>query len=237
MPGERYSHLFLPGPSDVRDDYSSPRRGGEEPRLRVQDRPTHARDVIQRLRTAWANATNRQAVAHADRHGVYLEFCSEPGFDLYLKSLEARRSGIRLLNVKTEGDGENEITRATVYIPQSKSAFFIQKAIAYANENNPPKKDGTTTPKNASLINSIGDVRAVILESSFWQDAVARIPGAAPDWVEAWLSSEDLAVFERFSTLCASQGIPLGQGRLTFPERTVVLIRASRAHLNALTGF
>src|SRR5215470_13329160 len=121
MPGETYAHLFLPGPSESRDDYSNPRRGGEGPRLRAQDRPVHAAHVRQKLEEAWTTATDRQAVAHADRQGVYLEFASEPGFDLYLKSLEARRSGIRLLNVKTEGTGENEITRATVYIPQSKS--------------------------------------------------------------------------------------------------------------------
>jgi hypothetical protein len=234
MPGEQYSHLFLPGPSDTREDYSNPRRGGEGPRLRLQDRPTHAQDVTQKLQAAWNDAMNRRAVAHADRQGVYLEFASEPGFDLYLKSLEARRSGIRLLNVKIDGPAGSEITRATIYVPQSKSSFFIQKALAYANQDNPPKADGTTTPKNADLINSIGDVRAAILESSFWQDTIARIPTATPDWVEVWLSSEDLAVFERFQALCMARGIQLGQGRLTFPERTVVLVLANRAHLNDL---
>jgi hypothetical protein len=190
--------------------------------------------VNQKLQEAWTDAKNRQAVAHADRQGAYLEFVSEPGFDLYLKSLEARRSGIRLLNVKTEGIGANEVTRATVYIPQSKSAFFIRKVAAYANEDNRPRADGTTTPRNANLINSIGDVRAAILESSFWQDAPARIPRENKDWVEAWLNSEDLAVFEAFRSLCAKLQIQLGQGKLSFPERTVVLILANRADLNAL---
>src|SRR4029077_8850841 len=123
---------------DVREDYSSPRRGGDGPRLRVQDRPSHARDVIQKLQDAWRTATDRQAVAHADRQGVYLEFSSEPGFDLYLKSLEARRSGIRLLNVKTQGAEGNEITRATVFVPHCRSGYFLRKTTAYANEDNPP---------------------------------------------------------------------------------------------------
>jgi hypothetical protein len=234
MAGERFSHLFLPGPSDTRQDYSSPRRGGETPRLRAQDRPVHARHVTQRLEAAWRTATDRQAVAHADRQGVYLEFSSEPGFDLYLKSLEARQSGIRLLNVKTEGAEGSEITRATVFVPHSRSGYFLRKATAYANEDNPPKQDGTTTPKNADLINSIGDVRAAILESSFWQDAPDRIPGDAPDWVEVWLSSEDLAVIEGFETFCRQRNIIIGVGRLTFPERTVLLILANRDQLNDL---
>jgi hypothetical protein len=82
MAGERFSHLFLPGPSEAREDYSSPRQGGEGPRLRVQDRPTHALYVKQKLEEAWRTAIDRRAVAHADRQGVYLEFFSEPGFDL-----------------------------------------------------------------------------------------------------------------------------------------------------------
>src|ERR1700686_2132827 len=209
MAGERFPHLFLPGPSETREDYSSPRQGGEAPRLRAQDRPMQARQVTQRLEAAWRTATDRQAVAHADRQGVYLEFSSEPGFDLYLKSLEARPSGIRLLNVKTQGAEGNEITRATVFVPHSRSGYFLRKTTAYANEDNPPKADGTTTPKNADLINSIGDVRAAILESSFWQDAPERIPGDAPDWVEVWLSSEDLAVIEAFEALCRERNITI----------------------------
>ncbi|MDB6124754.1 MAG: in-like serine protease, partial [Pedosphaera sp.] len=234
MPGERFSHLFLPGPSNTRDDYSNPRRGGDGPRLRVQDRPTHAEHVTRRLQEAWTMAKDRQAVSHADRQGVYLEFSSEPGFDLYLKGLEELGSGIRLLNVKTEGATGTETTKATVFVPHSKSGHFLQRAIAYANQENPPRKDGTTTPKNATLINSIGDVRAAILESSFWQDARDRIPAEMPDWVEVWLSSEDLTVIETFRSLCLERGIQLGEGRLTFPERTVLLVLANRTQLNDL---
>jgi Subtilase family len=237
MAGERFSHLFLPGPSDTREDFSSPRQGGKSPRLRAQDRPVHAQYVKERLEAAWRTATDRQAVAHANRQGVYLEFSSEPGFDLYLKSLEARRSGIRLLSVKTEGTEGNEITRATVFVPRDKSGYFLRRTTAYANEDNPPRADGTTTPKNADLINSIGDVRAAILESSFWQDAPDRIPGDAPDWVEVWLSSEDLAVIEAFEALCRERNITIGVGRLTFPERTVVLVLANRNQLNELIEY
>jgi hypothetical protein len=134
-----------------------------------------------------------------------LEFASEPGFDLHLKGLEAVRSGIRLLNVKTEGAPGSETTRATVFVPHSKHGHFLQLAVAYARQDNRPKKDGTTTPKNATFINSIGDVRAAILES-FWQDAPDRLPANTPDWVEVWLSSEDLSVIEAFQSLCDENG-------------------------------
>lgn len=234
MADERFSHLFLPGPSHSQDDYSSPRRGGDGPRLRAQDRPTHADFVRRALETAWQQADDRSAIAHSSRQGVYLEFSSEPGFDLTLKSLESRQAGIKLLNVRTEGQDGEVVTRATVFIPQDKRAHFLQKAIAYATQDNPPKKDGTSTAKNAPLIESIGGVRAAILESSFWQDVPDRLPGDAPEWVEAWLSSEDLGVIETFEQVCADQGIELGEGSLSFPERTVRLILANRQQLESL---
>lgn len=235
MPNQRYPHIFLPGPSRSRDDYSSPRRGGGGPRLRPQDRPTHAANVRTALKNPWRQAEERQAVAHSSRQGVYLEFSSEPGFDLNLKSLESRQAGIKLLNVQTEGQHEDEaVTRATVFIPHEKSAHFLQKAIAYATQDNPQKADGSTTPKNAPLIDSIGDVRAAILESSFWQDSPAKLPGDSPEWVEAWLSSEDLEVIERFIGICRELGIELGEGSLSFPERTVRLILANRSQLESL---
>ncbi len=230
----RYSHLFLPGPSQTRDDYSNPRRGGEGPRLRPQDRLPHAEHVQRALQTAWAQAEERRAVAHSTRQGVYLEFASEPGFDLVLKSLESRQAGIKLLNVKIEGEAGAETTRATVFVPQDKSGYFIAKAVEYANEDNPPKSDGSTTPKNAPLIDSIGDVRAAILESSFWQDLPERLPDEAPEWVEVWLSSEDLGAIEQFKEVCRNHAIELGEGELTFPERTVLLVRASRGQLETL---
>ena len=234
MANEHFPHLFLPGPSETRNDYSNPRRGGNGPRLPTQSRPTHAEHIKQALENAWQTAKERQAVAHSDRHGIYLEFASEPGFDLTLKSLESRQSGIKLLNVRKEGPNGEKTTRATVFLPQEQRTHFLKKAIAYAQEDNPPKKNGTTTPKNASLIESIGDVRAAILESSFWQDSADRLPGEDPEWVEVWLSSEDLDNIESFKTLCHERDIQIGQGLLSFPDRTVLLILANRSQLEDL---
>jgi hypothetical protein len=193
--------------------------------LRPQHRESHAEYLSRRLREAWAAAENRQAVTHVDRHGIYLEFSSEPGFDLVLKSLEARRSGILLLNVRTEGLGEEQTTKATVFLPRSKSGHFLRKVRAYAVEDNEriDAKTGetVTTPKNAKLIDSIADVRAAVLES-FWLDLLEKLPGERPDWVEAWLSSEDLGVIERFVALCEQLHIDLGEGRVTFPNARYV---------------
>ncbi len=227
MPGERYQHIFLRGPTETRR-FTSPQQGGSSPRIPPRDRAGHARLVEQRLRAAWQAAEQQRAVAHADRHGVYLEFYSEPGFDLALKSLEARNSGIRLLNVKKEGTGAQERTRATVYIPREQSAHFLRKVTTYASEQTAKGR-----PKNAKLIESVSDIRTAVVES-FWQDQAQLLPRTAPDWVEVWLSSEELGVIERFENLCRASQIEMGQGRLGFPERTVVLVSATAVQLARL---
>ena len=119
------------------------------------------------------------------------------------------------------------------YAHCAKAMTGVTISQAYANENNRPKKDGTTTPKHADLINSISDIRAAIVES-FWEDALTRLPGDRPEWVEVWLSSEDLGTIEAFESLCRERNLELGEGRLTFPERTVMLVLANHSQLGDL---
>lgn len=233
MPAQSYPHIFLVGPNDTRR-FTSPQQFGPKPKIPSRDRARHAAWLEKKLKEAWAAAEGRQAAAHADRNGVYLDFYSEPGFDLILKSLEARRSGIRLLNVHREKIGKEEVTRATVFVPKTQSHFFLKKVTAYANEADSRSPDGK--PKNAKLVESIGDVRMSVLES-FWQDDKNLLPGDVPDWVEVWLSSEDLGVIEKFEALCHAANIELGAGRIAFPERTVRLIRATQASLLHLLEF
>ena len=173
MPGERYRHIFLPGPT-LTQGFTNPRRGGEGPRIPARDRGHHTTLLRERLESLWREVDATQAVAHMERHGVYIDFTSEPGFDLIVKSLEAIRSGIRLLNVRTRQVGEEEQTLATVYVPHNQRSYFLNRIRAYAEEQTRRGK-----PKHASLINSISDIRRSVLES-FWQDARELLPGDDP---------------------------------------------------------
>ena len=229
----RFPHLFLPGPSDTQHNYTSPRRGGPS-RLPSRNRAQHAQHIQFQLNRAWEESQDRQATAHVDRDGVYLTFVSEPGFDLTLTSLENRREGIRLLNVRPDGPEDGAASRATVYMPKASRGHFLRKAEAYASQDNKPRQDGTTTFKNATLIESISDVQAAVLESSFWQDDLGRMPGDTPDWVEVWLISEDLAAQEAFGHLCHDLSISLRSEYVTFPERAVLLILANQEQLQQL---
>ena len=98
------------------------------------------------------------------KDGVYVEFEGAPGYELITKSLEDRRSGIRLLNVYTvqpeNGKGQR-ITRATVFIPSGKQDHFLKKLNEYAEKDTPKG-----TPKNAKLLQSVEDIRIAVLSLS-----------------------------------------------------------------------
>lgn len=230
MPPTRYPILFLQGPTSS-SRFTSPGKGGSTLNLFPRNRADHAEQIKRRLQTAWQTAETQQAVAHTTRCGVYLDFYSEPGFDLALKSLESIRPGIRLLNVRTALSDGYPTTIATVYVPNEKRSHFLNKIEKYATEIEPRSKDGS--PKNKNLVESISDVRLAMLQS-FWQDRADMMPGDAPDWVEAWLSTENQTVVEIFLTLCRESEIQIGEGRLVFPERTVILIRTNRNGLATL---
>jgi hypothetical protein len=186
----------------------------------------------QRLAQTWAEEQRRQrqAVVHVERHGAYIEFVGEPGFDLMVQSLEALRSGIRLQNVRTEGEGESRRTLATVYVPHNKRAYFLRKIRAYATEND--RRSGR--PKNASLVNSISDIHLAVLESFWRSDERSLIPGDTPEWVEVWLSSDQDVVVTAFERLLEGLHVESAEGVLKFPERAVKLIRADRSQLDQL---
>lgn len=227
MDGNRYRHIFLEGPKRTQG-FTNPRRGGPSPNIPDRNRAQHGQYLRQRLDAAWAEVDQRQAVAHVQRDGAYIEFLSEPGFDLMIESLEARKSGIRLLNVRRSGDPGSGQTTATVYIPLGKRSHFLSKITAYESQQT---KSGE--PKNRALINNISDIRAAILES-FWQDNPFLLPADTPEWVEVWLNGEQETIVDRFRSLLSQLHIMQGEGLLRFPERTILVILASKAQLEKL---
>ena len=228
MANGRYRHIFLQNPP-LSSPFTSPRRGAEGPRIPERDRARHSAYLKDRLEAAWAEVEQRQAIAHVERDGIYLDFVSDPGTDLVLRSLEDRRSGIRLLNVRREDEGGGQKTKATVYVPHARRGYFLRKITKYAEEED--RRSGK--PKNQNLINSIADIRRSVLES-FWQDHRDLLPGPNSEWVEVWLSNESPEAIQRFDGVLRDQGIQKAEGVLKFPERAVEMIRVNRLQLEAL---
>lgn len=189
------------------------------------DPSRHANYIMQKLSECQRQTLEpRQVAAIRYKEGTYLEFSGLSGFDLSTKSLENQRKGIRLLNVRKDGETE----KATVYIPSGQETYFLEKVKAYADSITPEGK-----PKNNDLVRSIEDVKLALLDS-FWIGKKEDMPSQNSAWCEIWLRYEkdhlDCAEND-FITACSSNDIEYTASRIIFPERVVRLIRANHEQL------
>lgn len=225
--------IVLPGhPESV--GYTSPQTVVSKHSIPARDRGVHAETLKGKLAKAWEVAGEREAVSHSTRTGVYVEFASAPGFELPLRKLENRPAGIRLLNVRTVTDDSGERSYATVFVPKSKSGFFSDRFEAYENEIT--EKKGR--PKNEELVASLEDIRLALI-SAFWTDDPSMMPGDTPEYVEVWLATTVDGAIESFRANLADINIEEHPRRavLSFPERSVLLVKASLADLTKLIDF
>lgn len=233
-----FPHLFLPN-DPQQSEYTNPIGGGRDFELPSRpDRVGHVNRIRTALDNVWENSKKqgeeRQAVALPTRHGTYIEFVSKPGFDLKFGSLEARASGIRLLNVREEKDEVGrEYQRATLYVPSGKEKILLGKVDRYRDTA------GENRPKNRALIESVEALKAAVLES-FWNDPPSLMPdeNTRVD-CEVWLRVDQDplkrdATVEDFVTLCEQSNFEVSESRIDFPERTVVLGKFNLLQLNEL---
>jgi hypothetical protein len=169
---------------------------------------------------------SRMAVAAVDRRGAYIEFVSEPGFDLVFESLEDIRSGVRLRNVRRVGDPQETI--ATLFVPNEKRGLFLRKLTEYEL-----KQTTRGRPRNQDLVEGISGIRACLL-GSFWNDDELLIPGFDASPIELWIGSDDDAAVERVDAILRQLDISRVQGAILFPERSVILCIANHSQLERL---
>lgn len=230
MPPQRFKHIFLPTPPAIKK-FTSTSAGGSKICNPNRDRDTHSKYLSERLNRAWQESLNERAVTHAVRDGVYIEFKSDPGAVLVTKSLEDMHSKkVRLLNVRTEGHGDKQVTYATVYVANEKKKYFVDKIRKYAEE-----KTAKGNFKNATLVESITDIQKAILVESFWMDSKDLIPSENKEWCEVWLSSDSEHVIAKFDKLLLSEEIECANGLIKFPERIVKMVFANKSQLERLT--
>lgn len=220
--------------------YTSPQTGRGEFKFPRRSRVEHGNNLKRKIEIAWEENEEAGrtvgAISVSTREGMYLEFLSSPGNDLKIKSLENMQAGVRLLNVREEGEGDSKIIRATVYIPPGKESYFAKKVSEYLESDTASGK-----PKNAELINSIEDIQLAILEA-FWIGNNTEIPDMVPKWCEAWiriplnLPEEDPyeVVKKEFVNQCKLLSIECKDEMIKFPERAVMLIKANKIQLQGL---
>lgn len=231
MAGERYRILFLQAAARP-FDYTTPTRSINAPGLPERDRAAHVDRLLAQLDKAWAAEPERAVVGVPVREGTYLEFLSSPDFELALKSLEDRRTGMRLMNVRmVEHDGRSQ-QLATVYVPDTARARFLGKFTAYAE-----KESASGAPKNQSLVDSIEDVRLALVDA-FWTETASDRPPPTDtkQWVEVWLNSTVDDEIGRFRNALRALGVKEHEGErlVRFPERTVLVIEADGRDLATL---
>jgi hypothetical protein len=226
-----HPHIFINnGKSDIS---FSQRPTPITPELPARNVQSHAGYLTNRFNDIWEEASRnkrvREAASIPTKDGFYIEFKSQPGYDLTTKSLESIKHGIRLLNIRKLDNGSGLETYATVFVPASRIGHFTSKIRDYAQSTAPSGK-----PKNNTLVASIEDVISALRLESFWQDSVQLMPSNEPVWCEAWLSysnSEILSTRQEFHNACAEIGVEYRPEQLVFPERIVILIKADYSQL------
>jgi len=235
-------HLFLP--DRFRDERGYTAKGKPVSWTAPdRDRSGHGNRLQNRLRTAWdaiqQSGEQREAVGLPHPDGAHITFRLRKGSEQQLKKLESLRGRVendkvRLRHVwKGEAEGD-EYLFAVVWVPKEKRGFFAKKLQEYLLE-----ETGKGKPEHNDLVACIEDIRTSLLKDFWPQHEQAHMPTDEADWVEVWLATErndelNDAVEARFKNVCKFLQIELAQRRLIFPERRVLLIKASRPLLQEL---
>lgn len=225
-------NIQLPVEFGTTSAYSRPNGGGSEEKYVPRDRAAHAARLLSQIDKAIKEAEARDASSGFSSGGFYLEFDSAEDTEFAVNSLEDKRQGIRLLNVHAEGG----VTRATVFVPSEKKSFHKEKVERYSDPDRDSKKGN---PSGKPLLNNIENIVAGSVRS-LWTDSLDKLPSVhVPKWVEVWLHSgakADVDVVEDFFALLDSIGIEHKGESTRFPERCVVLMRATLTDLESLVA-
>jgi hypothetical protein len=199
---------------------------------KLPPRPSNAMAYADKLKRALSEAV-KEAQSRRESAGIkvagaspglYVVFQGHEGFRLKLSSLDAQGSGIELVSV----DAGEKVEKAMVFIPDGKVKYFLKKFEQYAAEQT---KKGER--KNRHLVESIDQIRLATLRA-LWTDPATEFPSDGKScWWEVWLREWDRHEEERLRDYCKQMGIEVGQERLTFPSRIVVLVKAKADQLTA----
>lgn len=196
-----------------------PGRNRKEHSEYLKRRFNHVREILEK------EDNKRFAVSLPVRNGTYLEFEGEPGFPLAIKSLENRKLGIKLLNVRSENtEDDQKVEKATVFVPKGKESYFLNKLSDYQSEDT---KKGN--PKYQNLVAIISDIKKAFLEA-FWIGDRKWLPDDNPVWCEIWIrdeiKSDNAEENVRFSA--KETGMTVKEEMIEFPERKVILVKATK---------
>ncbi len=229
----RNRHFILKDVTET-EAYRYPGGGGSNGSgVPERNRTKHAaalREQLDTVRTSAETAVGAQRDAGmVEGLGLQVEFESFPDVELAFVSLARDNQGIELLNVRHEDD----ITRATVFVPHGKLDHFESLIEAYLERR---KNKLGRALDHRRLLDAIRQIRAATLRA-LWTDDHDAFPAneVEPVWWEVWLPvrKDRHATTSAFRERAVLHGIRLAKGELLFPERTVLLAQASVEQLRA----
>lgn len=193
-----------------------------EPRF-TGDRRAHGARLTEEYETATAAPSHE-----SEREGTYVSFLSFAGLELAFESLDINRPGDQpeLVAVQALETVDGMVQVATVYIPDGKKQYFLDKLNRYVETADEDRA------RNATLVEGIAAIRRATIEE-LWTDPPEEFP-ADPDemrWWEVWLRRRDGHERTRFSDYAATHDLRTSAHYLGFGDRTIVLLRASARQL------
>lgn len=227
---DRRPHLLLSSEFSRARPFATPQAGRSNFKIAERSRRAHGRQLLRQLaglgEAAQARIDAQHRLAREIPAGVYLQFESEPGFELAHESLAREASGIELLSVAQQGRRHV----ATVFVPYGKLVHFERLVQRYLDA---PLKDGKPPP-HRPLVNNIARIRLATVRG-LWTDHGDLYPRRDDEsvWWEVWLRvgddrDETLGLFREQGTRI---GLEIGDRELRFLERTVVAVRGTRRML------
>lgn len=225
-------HLLVETPPSSEGYTPHPRRIELPPVPAPPNRRLHAAALTAALEGARAefNATREQlgVSVQGAAPGLYIQFESVAGVELKLESLEDKRKGIELVAVQTADTAEgSRIQLATIFVPDGKLAHFFDRFEQYANETT---KGGE--PRHKDSVDRIAALRRATLRA-LWTDSPEVYPqGDEAIWWEVWLRRQDGRELERMLDLAEQVGFVVGESRLAFDDRIVVLAYGAATRLS-----
>lgn len=208
------------------------RGGGTGPSVPTRDRRSHAADLSRQLTKVQEELDRvrelQQAAGLDGGIGLQVEFESFPDVELMFEQLASQRAGIELLNVRLRG----AVTLATVFVPDGKLEHFERIIGEYLNG----KHDKNGRPRDHQvLVDAIRAIRRATLRA-LWTDDDGVFPQDLDEPItwEVWLpvGGHRDAVVDSFRRLAEDQELRVYGGVVRFPERTVLLLRASATQLS-----
>lgn len=214
-------HLYLSGRAE-RERYTPP------PGPPIEDRPAPSRDRALhaeklRVEISRAIADGRRMLATRESEiemvepGYYLEVRMPSGENEALQRLEDRRRRFELVAVRPSDEDGQDI--ATVFVPDDQAESLLNKVNDYATEETPKGR-----PRHEALVAAIDSASLAELRSIYTDTPTLFPPTGTDTWWEVWLR---VGLRPQFEAVARFFEIPIRELALEFPEREVVLARAT----------